>query len=121
MMPFKIKIMRSLPLFSLNFAVYDPKTPQNALRASFLSTFSTTAEQVSETGIFNLFQIVVDTIVFPNIASVGNQTHPPLCRKVVGKKRKSTCNNPERQVKVDSFRSLFLDLRIAGKSEEISL
>ena len=69
----------------MNFAVYDPKTPQNALRASFLSTFSTTAEQVSETGIFNLFQIVIDMIVFPNIASVGNQTHPPLCRKVVGK------------------------------------
>ena len=120
MMPFKVKIMRSLPLFSLNFAVYDPKTPQNALRASFLSTFSTTAEQVSETGIFNLFQIVVDAIVFPIMASVGNQTHLPVCRKV-GKKRKSTCNNPERQVKVDSFRSLFLDLRIAGKSEEISL
>ena len=97
MMPFKVKIMRSLPLFSLNFAVYDPKTPQNALRASFLSTFSTTAEQVSETGIF-----VVDTIVFPIMASVGNQTHLPVCRKV-GKKCKSTCNNPERQMKVGSF------------------
>ncbi|RMX56232.1 hypothetical protein pdam_00011675, partial [Pocillopora damicornis] len=31
--------------------VYDPKTPQNALRASFLSTFSTTAEQASKLGL----------------------------------------------------------------------
>jgi len=31
--------------------VADPKVPQNALRASFLSTFSTTAEQASKLGL----------------------------------------------------------------------
>ncbi|XP_068710651.1 ragulator complex protein LAMTOR3-A-like isoform X2 [Montipora capricornis] len=38
--------------------VKDPKVPQNALRASFLSTFSTTAEQASKLGLLKNKSIV---------------------------------------------------------------
>lgn len=38
--------------------VSDPKVPQNALRASFLSTFSTTAEQASKLGLLKNKSIV---------------------------------------------------------------
>ncbi|XP_022789215.1 ragulator complex protein LAMTOR3-like isoform X2 [Stylophora pistillata] len=47
--------------------VADPKSPQNALRASFLSTFSTTAEQVVH---FSFFPLVV-SIIATNQANTG--------------------------------------------------
>lgn len=49
----------------LHVLVADPKTPQNALRASFLSTFSTTAEQVIQVLVWLMYMANVHLLYKP--------------------------------------------------------
>lgn len=49
----------------LHVLVADAKTPQNALRASFLSTFSTTAEQVIQVLVWLMYMANVHLLYRP--------------------------------------------------------
>ncbi|KAM7449913.1 Ragulator complex protein lamtor3 [Porites harrisoni] len=66
--------------------VSDPKVPQNALRASFLSTFSTTAEQASKLGLSKNKSIVC----FFASYQVVHFSFPPLVVSIIATSQANT-------------------------------